>query len=260
MSGLVENIQKIGIFMIVAQAVLHFAPGAKYEKYIRLIVGIMILLQFLNPLYALSGKTADDWEAWITESVGALDMDGSQADIQASSTVAEALVKNMEEEIKEKLNDGLTEEGYTVINVIVKLEMPEEKGGEQYRLDKVRVALRQRSGLRTAENFGKDESSGMNEESGEVGAGIGKSGEVMEIAEIAEIEAIEKIQIPQVSLQEENVGQKAEESLGGRQDTSTDSQDTDITDQLRKKCCAILGMEEEYMEVVIYGTVQADDK
>ncbi|MCM1087152.1 MAG: stage III sporulation protein AF [Muribaculaceae bacterium] len=260
MNGLVENIQKIGIFMIVAQAVLHFAPGAKYEKYIRLIVGIMILLQFLNPLYRLLGKTADDWEAWITESVGALDMDGSQADIQASSTVAEALVKNMEEEIKEKLNDGLTEEGYTVINVIVKLEMPEEKGSEQYRLDKVRVALRQRSGLRAAENFGMGESSGMNEESGEMGTGIRKSGEVTEIAEIAEIEAIEKIQIPRVTLQTDDTGGHTETPLGGGQDTLEGGQDTDITERLRKECCAILGMEEEYMEVVIYGTVQADDK
>lgn len=233
MSGLVENIQKIGIFMIVAQAVLHFAPGAKYEKYIKLIVGILILLQFLNPLYGLLGKTADDWETWITESVGALDTDGFETDISTSYTVAEAFVKNMEEEIKEKLNDGLAEEGYAVINVIVKLEMAEEESsGGQYRLDKVRVAVRKGDGLQADEDFAMGES----------------------------FSVIEKIQIPKVSLQEETTGRKAEESLGGQQDTSEEGQDTNITEQLRKKCCAILGMEEEYMEVVIYGTVQADDK
>ena len=37
MNELVETIKKIGIFMIAAQAVLHFAPGQKYEKYIKLI-------------------------------------------------------------------------------------------------------------------------------------------------------------------------------------------------------------------------------
>ena len=44
MGVLVDVIKKIGIFMLAAQAVIHFAPGQKYEKYIKLIVGILILV------------------------------------------------------------------------------------------------------------------------------------------------------------------------------------------------------------------------
>ena len=50
MSALIELIKRIGIFMIAAQAVLHFTPGQKYEKYIKLIVGMMVLLQFVTTL------------------------------------------------------------------------------------------------------------------------------------------------------------------------------------------------------------------
>ena len=55
MGVLVDVIKKIGIFMLAAQAVIHFAPGQKYEKYIKLIVGILILVQFIIPINKLLG-------------------------------------------------------------------------------------------------------------------------------------------------------------------------------------------------------------
>ena len=34
---MLETIRQIGVFMIAAQAVVHFAPGRQYEKYICLL-------------------------------------------------------------------------------------------------------------------------------------------------------------------------------------------------------------------------------
>ena len=50
-----ENIRQIGIFMIVAQTVIHFAAGQKYEKYLKIIAGVIILLQFISPFMSSSG-------------------------------------------------------------------------------------------------------------------------------------------------------------------------------------------------------------
>ena len=53
---MLENIRQIGLFMIAAQAVIHFAPGRQYEKYIKFVSSVIILLLFLKPF--LSGQEA----------------------------------------------------------------------------------------------------------------------------------------------------------------------------------------------------------
>ncbi len=47
---LLETICKIGIFMICAQAIIHFRPRETYEKYLKLLVGVMILIQLFLPV------------------------------------------------------------------------------------------------------------------------------------------------------------------------------------------------------------------
>lgn len=44
---------KVGIFMICAQALLHFSPKAAYEKYLKLLVGVMVLIQLFLPVFSL---------------------------------------------------------------------------------------------------------------------------------------------------------------------------------------------------------------
>ncbi len=60
---MLKNIREIGIFMIAAQTVIHFAPGRQYEKYIKSVSGIIILLLFLRPFLQLSGAEWKDAEA-----------------------------------------------------------------------------------------------------------------------------------------------------------------------------------------------------
>lgn len=51
--GLVGSIRQIGVFMICAQALIHFKPKGSYEKYMKLLVSAMILVQLLSPVAAL---------------------------------------------------------------------------------------------------------------------------------------------------------------------------------------------------------------
>lgn len=51
--GLLNSIRQIGVFMICAQALIHFKPKGSYEKYLKLLVSSMILVQILSPVAAL---------------------------------------------------------------------------------------------------------------------------------------------------------------------------------------------------------------
>ena len=47
LNGWLENIKSIGVFLICAQMLIHFRPSGAYVKYLRLLVSIMILVQFV---------------------------------------------------------------------------------------------------------------------------------------------------------------------------------------------------------------------
>ncbi|MBD5453764.1 MAG: stage III sporulation protein AF [Lachnospiraceae bacterium] len=221
MSAFVELIKKIGIFMIAAQAVIHFAPAQKYEKYIRMIVGVMILLLFLTPVYQILTKTtweAPDWNALtengLTESASELDM--------ASNSVMYSVVEQMEKEIKSRLNREIEEENYHVVSVNVNMQTTEnmdEYGGKQYELDSVRVVVR-----RTYSIGGEETQNNMDK--------------------------IEKVQIQKidVTLDEQNIRKKIDEAEA----ELTEKQEKE--EALRRRFCSVLGMEEKYMEVSVYGT------
>lgn len=49
-TGFFQAICRIGIFMVCAQTFVHFRPKETYEKYLRLLVGTMIVLQLFLPL------------------------------------------------------------------------------------------------------------------------------------------------------------------------------------------------------------------
>lgn len=50
-----EEIKKISIFIVAAQMLFHLCAGKQYQKYIRLLIGIMILVQLLMPVLTLCG-------------------------------------------------------------------------------------------------------------------------------------------------------------------------------------------------------------
>lgn len=136
---MLKNIREIGIFMIAAQAVIRFAPGRQYEKYIKSVSGIIILLLFLKPFLQLSGAEWKGPEAVLEKleevtdmpdfsalenGVGEEDSDWMGADMDS------AVVSRMEAEIKEFLNRELSEDDYRVKQVSIRLEKNPAQGDE----------------------------------------------------------------------------------------------------------------------------------
>lgn len=56
-----QAICRVGIFMICAQAIVHFRAQDAYEKYLKFLVSIMILIQLLLPIgsFLLGGQELD---------------------------------------------------------------------------------------------------------------------------------------------------------------------------------------------------------
>jgi len=56
MDALLEKIGQIAVFMICAQTLMHFRARESYEKYLKLLVSMMLLLLLAEPLMGMLGK------------------------------------------------------------------------------------------------------------------------------------------------------------------------------------------------------------
>ena len=72
---LMTSIKQIGVFMICAQALIHFKPNGSYEKYIKLLVSVMILVQVFIPItkiFSFGWSTSlDERISWYEEQMTA---------------------------------------------------------------------------------------------------------------------------------------------------------------------------------------------
>ena len=72
-SDLVRMICQVGIFVICAQAIVHFRPKAAYEKYLKLLVSAMMVLQifsFVGGIFSpKSGEKLAERIEWFTDSL-----------------------------------------------------------------------------------------------------------------------------------------------------------------------------------------------
>lgn len=65
MSSLLTKIGQLAIFLLCAQTLVHFRPKDSYEKYIKLLVSMMLLILMVEPIMDLIGKgeKGDFWES-----------------------------------------------------------------------------------------------------------------------------------------------------------------------------------------------------
>lgn len=109
MNGIVEKlfdaICRVGIFMICAQAILHFCPKSAYEKYLKLLVGVSVLLQLFLPVCRLlpgSGlkETAKGLEEFRTQMMSGMEQTQEellQTDALLEKMTLEEVRRRMEE-------------------------------------------------------------------------------------------------------------------------------------------------------------------
>lgn len=141
---MIDTIREIGIFMLAAQAVVHFAPGRQYEKYIKSVSGIIILLLFLKPVLQLAGAVWEEpqalWEKW----EGMTDMPDFPA-LSQMDGVTDEVVARMETELQEQLNRELTEDEYFVSRVSIRfIQEPGTEAGML--LPEITVFMREQAG------------------------------------------------------------------------------------------------------------------
>lgn len=133
MGTIVGSIRNIGIFMIAAQAVMHFAPGKQYEKYIKLIAGVMVLAQFINPFTHIEEDFESEWAAGMEQMQQQLDGQQSDAvfrDAPGVTGVWEDALRQIEGELQSGLNQMLVNDVCRVAEVQIRLEEAPDAGGE----------------------------------------------------------------------------------------------------------------------------------
>jgi hypothetical protein len=103
---------QVGIFMVCTQVVLHFRPNKDYEKYMKMLVGAMVLLQIFIPVVRLfSGDGVSDLEGSI--SGFAQKIEESRKEAEAAGIDADRILEKMTlEQVREALaQQGIGGEG-----------------------------------------------------------------------------------------------------------------------------------------------------
>jgi hypothetical protein len=122
---MVVAVKNICIFMIIAQAILLLVPGSAYRKYVKVLVGILMILMISGSLLTwfrggedlLAEQALQEFEAGIPEMTGIWEDEKSDMGIY----------DGVERELKAKLNTGVKEQKYLVQEVELK---GKEKDGE----------------------------------------------------------------------------------------------------------------------------------
>lgn len=140
---MLDTIREIGVFMIAAQAVVHFAPGRQYEKYIKSVSGIIILILFLKPVLQLAGAAWEEPQVLLEKWMDMTDMPDVSVNVQADGVAGE-VASRMERELTERLNRDLEGDTYFVSRVSIRLiQDPEAETGTF--LPEITVFLRERA-------------------------------------------------------------------------------------------------------------------
>ena len=135
---------------------LHFTAGKSYEKYVKLLIGMMILAQFVVPVRALflSGENAELWEEVERFQSELEEMTG---DIEWEYPEENGTAAAFGEEVKEKLGGIAGEYGFYIKGVTVYEEPPKvevtvgkTQGGGKIQIEKIEVISGEDIGQRLA--------------------------------------------------------------------------------------------------------------
>lgn len=178
---------RLTVFVICAQMLVYFRPKQVYEKYLRLLMNLLILLQFLLPVgNFLRGGTAQDLQARYEDFQDRLEeyMEGTARRTYESWETGEnenlageetwggdSGAEGLWEEGKDFLENGVTDQG---------------KGGTSNEREE---GLRKEGEVLWEEEVPQEEAPGENNAAGQNGPGVSGG-----------IEAVERVEIPAVEL------------------------------------------------------------
>lgn len=117
-----ENIRQIGFFLIVAQTFMHFAAGKQYEKYMKIIAGIIVLLLFVRPFSASGEDFEKKWQREMTRLTQQIEShnDKWQRNLaEYGDGSGDAALRKIEEEIGQKLEREASTGEYDIADVTI---------------------------------------------------------------------------------------------------------------------------------------------
>lgn len=228
-----ENIKQIGLFMIVAQTFMHFAAGKQYEKYMKIIAGIIVLLLFVRPFSTSDEDFASQWQKEMTRLTDQIEShnDRWQKTITESEYGSEdTALRQLEEEIRRKLNAEMTSDEYDVTDVMIKWG---QRTDQTLVVDHIRIALR-----------------------------TACDGETSEERVVVDPVMIEEVQIgaqENAGVQRPKAARQEDEAVyesgkyGKEQENAGQPDRVEAAQEYRSMFAVILGIDEERVEVVMDG-------
>ena len=131
-----DGICRVGIFVMCAQTIVHFKPKEVYEKYLRYLVSIMVLIQLFLPIsgFLLGGgsksidKALKQFEKELRSGMELAEQNARTVDEKLESMTLEEVRKQIEKQAAEEAGDSdvsqnAQEEGsVTGIDISVEIE------------------------------------------------------------------------------------------------------------------------------------------
>lgn len=109
--------KQVAVFTIVAQTILHFRPNKSYEKYLKMLIGIMMLAIFILPFTELFSKNSTlEYTRLLEGYEKSIDRMYQNSDFTIDLK-QETYLYTIQEEIKDRFNIVSKEYGYQVENV-----------------------------------------------------------------------------------------------------------------------------------------------
>ena len=93
-NSLFQAICRVGIFMICAQAIVHFRPQEAYEKYLKLLISVMVLVQLFLPVGSFLLGGGGQEAAELLRQFGA-DLEESMKAASENAAATDALLEQM---------------------------------------------------------------------------------------------------------------------------------------------------------------------
>ncbi|MCM1327207.1 MAG: stage III sporulation protein AF [Bacteroidales bacterium] len=150
-SAFLKSICQIGIFMVCAQTITHFRPNGSYEKYMKLLVSVMVLMQILQPvssLFHLGGEKGQKEKFLQFQEQFYAGMADSMEEISRSEQILENMTlrevqKALEQEKQEALGAAEESEGGSTEEQAKEAgnQEPSEKVREIERVEKIIIGL-----------------------------------------------------------------------------------------------------------------------
>ena len=101
-------IKNLAVFYILLTTVVHLVPDKKYERYVRLFMGLLLIFMLITPVFALLGKGEKllaDFQLYYEEETAVM------KEKELSNLQEIYLKKGWQWEIEEKIRDSLKEKG-----------------------------------------------------------------------------------------------------------------------------------------------------